>query len=161
MRRRLVLVLVIAAVVGLVASTLVYRVLKDVAGGAKPQDMEMIVVATVNMNMAETVTPSHVKLLPWPAKSVPSGAIRKMEDAEGRVVRASIVGAVSISVISSSLGHRSGSQSSKDAYHSGLSSCSLSSAEWHWRTDSAPGTEASAPFWLVVFPVIMFSCGSC
>lgn len=91
MRRRLILVLVIAAVVGLVASTLVYRVLKDVAGGAKPQDMEMIVVATVNMNMAETVTSSHVKLLPWPSKSVPSGAIRTMEDAEGRVVRASIV----------------------------------------------------------------------
>jgi len=91
MRRRLVLVLVVAAVVGLLASTLVYRVLKDVASGAKPQDMEMIVVATVNMNMAETVTASHVKLLPWPAKSVPSGAIRKMEEAEGRVVRASIV----------------------------------------------------------------------
>jgi pilus assembly protein CpaB len=91
MRRRLVLVLVVAAVVGLLASTLVYRVLKDVASGAKPQDMEMIVVATVNMNMAETVTASHVKLLSWPAKSVPSGAIRKMEDAEGRVVRASIV----------------------------------------------------------------------
>jgi pilus assembly protein CpaB len=91
MRRRLVLVLVIAAVVGLLASTLVYRVLKDVASGAKPQDLEMIVVATVNMTMAETVTSSHVKLLPWPSKSVPSGAIRKMEDAEGRVVRASIV----------------------------------------------------------------------
>ena len=91
MRRRLVLVLVIAAVVGLLASTLVYRVLKDVAGGGKPQDMEMIVVAMVNMSMAETVTPSHVKLLPWPSKSVPSGAIRKMEEAEGRVVRASIV----------------------------------------------------------------------
>jgi pilus assembly protein CpaB len=91
MRRRLVLVLVIAAVVGLLASTLVYRVLKDVASGAKPEDVEMIAVATVNMSMAETVTASHVKLLPWPAKSVPSGAIRKMEDAEGRVVRASIV----------------------------------------------------------------------
>jgi pilus assembly protein CpaB len=91
MRRRLVLVLVVAAVVGLLASTLVYRVLKDVASGAKPEDVEMIAVATVNMSMAETVTASHVKLLPWPAKSVPSGAIRKMEDAEGRVVRASIV----------------------------------------------------------------------
>ena len=91
MRRRLVLVLVIATVVGLLASTLVYRVLKDVAGGSKPQDVETIVVATVNMSMAETVTPSHVKLLPWPAKSVPSGAIRTMAQAEGRVVRAAIV----------------------------------------------------------------------
>lgn len=91
MRRRLVLVLVVAAVVGLLASTLVYRVLKDVAGGPKPHDMETIVVATVNMNMAETVTSAHVSLLPWPAKSVPSGAIRTLAQAEGRVVRASIV----------------------------------------------------------------------
>jgi pilus assembly protein CpaB len=91
MRRRLVLVLVVAAVVGLLASTLVYRVLKDVTAGAGPQGVENIVVATVNMNMAETVTSSHVKLLPWPAKSVPSGAIRTLAEAEGRVVRASIV----------------------------------------------------------------------
>jgi pilus assembly protein CpaB len=91
MRRRLVLVLVVATVVGLLASTLVYRVLKDMASASRPQDMEMIVVATVNMNMAETVTSSHVKLLPWPAKSVPSGAVRTLAEAEGRVVRASIV----------------------------------------------------------------------
>ena len=91
MRRRLVMVLVVAAVVGLLASTLVYRVLKEVASGGQPHEMEAIVVATVNMNMAETVTPAHVKLLPWPAKSVPAGAVRKMADAEGRVVRGSIV----------------------------------------------------------------------
>lgn len=91
MRRRLVMVLVVAAAVGLLASTLVYRVLKEVASGAQPQELETIVVATVNMNMAETVTPSHVKLLPWPAKSVPAGAIRTMAAAEGRVVRGSIV----------------------------------------------------------------------
>jgi pilus assembly protein CpaB len=88
MPRRLILVLVVAAVVGLLASTLVYRVLKEVSRG---QDTDTIVVATVNMSMAETVTSSHVKLLPWPSKSVPSGAIRTLAQAEGRVVRASIV----------------------------------------------------------------------
>jgi pilus assembly protein CpaB len=91
MRRRLVLVLVVASVVGLLASTLVYRVLKQAAAGPQPQDVEMIVVAGVNMNMAETITSQHVKLLPWPAKSVPSGAVRTLADAEGRVVRGSIV----------------------------------------------------------------------
>ena len=88
MPRRLVLVLVVAAVVGLLASTLVYRVLKQVA---QSQETDTIVVATVNMNMAETVTSAHVKLVPWPAKSVPSGAVRTVAEAEGRVVRASIV----------------------------------------------------------------------
>jgi pilus assembly protein CpaB len=91
MRRRLVLVLVVASVVGLLASTLVYRVLKQAAAGPQQQDMEMIVVAGVNMNMAETITAQHVKLLPWPSESVPSGAVRTLADAEGRVVRGSIV----------------------------------------------------------------------
>ena len=91
MRRRLVLVLVVASVVGLLASTLVYRVLKQAAAGPQQQDVEMIVVAGVNMNMAETITLQHVKLLPWPSKSVPSGAVRTLADAEGRVVRGSIV----------------------------------------------------------------------
>jgi pilus assembly protein CpaB len=92
MRRRLALVLIVASVVGLLASTLVYRVLKQAtAAGQQQQEMEMVVVAAVNMNMAEAITPQHVKLLPWPAKSVPSGAIRTLVDAEGRVVRGSVV----------------------------------------------------------------------
>jgi pilus assembly protein CpaB len=91
MRRRLVMVLVVASVVGLLASTLVYRVLKQAAAGPQQQDVEMIVVASVNMNMAETITSQHVKLLPWPSKSVPSGAVRTLAAAEGRVVRGSIV----------------------------------------------------------------------
>jgi pilus assembly protein CpaB len=91
MRRRLLLVLVVASVVGLLASTLVYRVLKQAVAAPTQQDVEMIVVAGVNMNMAETITSQHVKLLPWPSKSVPSGAVRTLAAAEGRVVRSSIV----------------------------------------------------------------------
>jgi len=91
MRRRLILVLVVASVVGLLASTLVYRVLKQAAAGPQQQDVEMIVVAGVNMSMAETITSQHVKLLPWPSKSVPTGAVRTLASAEGRVVRGSIV----------------------------------------------------------------------
>ena len=92
MRRRFVIVLVVASIVGLLTSTLVYRVLKQAAAANGPQqDVEMVVVAAVNMNMAETITSQHVKLLPWPAKSVPSGAVRTLAEAEGRVVRGSIV----------------------------------------------------------------------
>jgi pilus assembly protein CpaB len=92
MRRRLALVLIVASIAGLLASALVYRVLKQAsAAGHAQQDTETIVVAGVSMNMAETITPQHVKLLPWPAKSVPSGAVRTLAEAEGRVVRGSIV----------------------------------------------------------------------
>jgi pilus assembly protein CpaB len=91
MRRRLLIVLVVASVVGLLASTLVYRVLKQAAAGSPEQNTETIVVAVVNMSMAETITSQHVRLLPWPSKSVPSGAVRTLAEAEGRVVRGSIV----------------------------------------------------------------------
>jgi pilus assembly protein CpaB len=92
MRRRLALVLIVASIAGLLASALVYRVLKQAsAAGHAQQDTETIVVAGVSMSMAETITPQHVKLLAWPAKSVPSGAVRTLAEAEGRVVRGSIV----------------------------------------------------------------------
>jgi pilus assembly protein CpaB len=91
MRRRLLLVLVVASVVGLLTSMFVYRVLKQAAAAPAQGDVELVVVASVNMNMAETITPQHVKLLPWPVRSVPSGAVRTLKDAEGRVVRSSIV----------------------------------------------------------------------
>jgi pilus assembly protein CpaB len=90
MRRRLVLVLVLASVVGLLASTLVYRVLSDIAANARPT-AETIVVASVNMGMAETITSQHVRLVAWPKASIPSGAVRSLAEAEGRVVRSSIV----------------------------------------------------------------------
>ncbi|HEY3068124.1 MAG TPA: Flp pilus assembly protein CpaB [Methylomirabilota bacterium] len=90
MRRRFVLVLILASVVGLLASFLVYRVLSEVAAAARP-DRSSIVVAAVNMGMADTITSEHVKLVPWPNSSIPSGAIRSVADAENRVVRSSIV----------------------------------------------------------------------
>src|SRR5713101_7994336 len=91
MRRRLVLVLILASVVGLLASTLVYRVLSEIAANARPQKDETIVVASVNMGMAETITSQHVRLVAWPKASIPSGAVRSLAEAEGRVVRSSIV----------------------------------------------------------------------
>ncbi len=88
MRRRLVLVLVLAAVVGLLTSTMVYRILSNIA---RPESAETIVVASVNIGMAETITSQHVRLVAWPKASIPSGAVRSLAEAEGRVVRSSIV----------------------------------------------------------------------
>ncbi len=48
-------------------------------------------VRTANIGLAESITRQHVKLVPWPKAAVPPGAIRSLEDAEGRVVRGSIV----------------------------------------------------------------------
>lgn len=87
MRRRLIVVLAFASVVGLVASFFVHRVVTQVTR----QPHEQIVVAAVNMELAEAVTKRHVKLVRWPQASVPAGAIRSLADAEGRVARSSII----------------------------------------------------------------------
>lgn len=91
MKRRLIIVMVLASVIGLAASLLVYRVVVNVAQANQQQPTEQILVAAVNMDLAETITSKHVKLVPWPKPTVPPGAIRNMAEAEGRVVRSSIV----------------------------------------------------------------------
>jgi pilus assembly protein CpaB len=91
MRRRLLIVLAFATVVGLVASYLVYQVVVTVQASTRPDASAEIVVASVNMGLAETVTSKHVKLVAWPKNSIPAGAVRSLTAAEGRVVRSSII----------------------------------------------------------------------
>ncbi len=90
MRRRLLLIVVVASVIGLLASALVYRVVKEMAARGAGQE-EAVVVAKVNLGIADTVTPQAIELKAWPRTSVPEGALRSIKDAEGRVVRSSIV----------------------------------------------------------------------
>ncbi|MGH2394819.1 MAG: Flp pilus assembly protein CpaB, partial [Candidatus Limnocylindria bacterium] len=90
MRRRLLVIVLCASLIGLLASFLVYRVVSQVAS-ARDDQFDRIVVAAANIGLAESVTRQHVKLVPWPKAAVPPGAVRSVEDAEGRVVRTSIV----------------------------------------------------------------------
>jgi pilus assembly protein CpaB len=89
MQRRFLLILVCASLLGLLASALVYGVVSQIARAGGDQ-YEQIVVAAANMSLAETVTSQHVKLVPWPKASVPEGALRSLQEAEGRAVRGSI-----------------------------------------------------------------------
>ena len=91
MNRRLVMVLVFAAIVGLVASFFVYQVMRQIALAGAPEGTEPVVVAAVNMSMAEAVTGQHVRLVQWPKGAIPTGAIRTLANAEGRVVRSAIM----------------------------------------------------------------------
>jgi len=90
MRRRLLVIVVCASLIGLLASLLVYRVVSQVAR-TKDDQSESIVVAAANIGLAESLTRQHIRLVPWPKAAVPPGAIRSIEEAEGRVVRGSIV----------------------------------------------------------------------
>ena len=90
MRRRFLLILICASVIGFLASFLVYRVVSQ-AAHARSDQSEQIVVAAADLGLADTVTSQHIKLVNWPKASVPPGALRTAAEAEGRVVRSSIV----------------------------------------------------------------------
>ncbi len=92
MRRRFVLVITFASLVGLLAAIFVYRgVMHKVASEVGKQGTEEIVVAAVNMDLGEPVTTQHVKLASWPKLSIPADAIRSIAEAEGHVARTAIV----------------------------------------------------------------------
>jgi pilus assembly protein CpaB len=90
MRRRFMLILICASVIGFLASVLVYRVVSQVAS-ARSDQSEQIVVAAADLGLADTVTSQHIRLVNWPKASVPPGALRTAAEAEGRVVRSSVV----------------------------------------------------------------------
>lgn len=90
MRRRLLVIVAIASVIGIVTAFLVYRTITQNVGLAG-QSAEQVVVAAVNMPVGETVTGQHVRLSSWPKDAVPQGALRSLAEAEGQVVRASLV----------------------------------------------------------------------
>lgn len=90
MRRRFLVILLCACLIGLVASLLMYRVVSQVVTARSDQSVP-IVVAAANLGLADTVTRQHIKLVNWPKASVPPGAIRSLEEAAGRFVRSSIV----------------------------------------------------------------------
>jgi pilus assembly protein CpaB len=91
MRKRLLLILAIAAAIGFVTSYLVYQVVARVQAGPPSQGTETVVVAAASMSLGETITRQHVRTVSWPKASVPASALRSLDDAEGRVVRSSIV----------------------------------------------------------------------
>lgn len=91
MRRRLLVVLTFASLVGILASLLIYQVVSRAASAGVVPNAEPVVVATVNIGIAESITERHVKVVPWPKDSIPVGAVRTLAEAQGRVVRASIV----------------------------------------------------------------------
>ena len=90
MRRRLLVIVAIASVIGIVTAFLVYRTITQNVGLAG-QSGEQVVVAAVNMPVGETVTGQHVRLSSWPKDAVPQGALRSLAEAEGQVVRAALV----------------------------------------------------------------------
>lgn len=92
MRRRFLLILGFALVLGLVTGSLVYRAItQKMVVEASVQPSEKVAVAAANINLGDTLTSQHVRLISWPKESMPTGSLGSVAEAEGRVALTSIV----------------------------------------------------------------------
>jgi pilus assembly protein CpaB len=85
--KRAVIVMALAILFGLAAVVMASRWLLTQPGA----NASRIVVAAADINLGQRLTPEMLKLVEWPAHSVPKGAFDDPQKASGRVLKTSIV----------------------------------------------------------------------
>lgn len=88
-RNRLIVGLVIAVVIGLLASTYVYHVFRRVTQVA-PQKTMTIVVADTPMQVGTVLSTSNVRTITWPASEPLAGSFQQVKDCTGRALITSV-----------------------------------------------------------------------
>lgn len=83
---RILFMLLVATVAGLSAVLLASRWLLQQGGNS----ITKVAVATTDINLGERLSPEVVKLVDWPASSLPPGAIQDQRTIDGRVTKASL-----------------------------------------------------------------------
>lgn len=85
--KRIFLVLLIAVTSGIAAVLLASKLMSQSAG----KNEIRIVVASSDINLGQRVTPDLVRLVEWPATSLPSGTFDTLAALEGRVVKTGVM----------------------------------------------------------------------
>ena len=84
-RKRIFTVLLVAMTVGAMFAVGTYRYVKASPGtGAAPVDVAHVVVAKANMDIGTALRTEDLRVIDWPAKSVPEGAFQKADELVGR-----------------------------------------------------------------------------
>src|SRR5687767_2099256 len=92
MGRRFIPIVAIALLIGLITASVVYKALIGKPNvEAKARETRQVAVAAANINLGETLTSQHIKLVPWPTESVPGGALGSVAEVDGRVALTTIV----------------------------------------------------------------------
>ncbi len=89
-RSRMIVILLVAVVVGLLASTFVYRQMTRVSGPA-PVLTGHIVVASGPLSLGARLEAVNLRLLPWDAKTPVPGMFTRIEDCVNRVTITSVI----------------------------------------------------------------------
>ena len=85
MRSKSILLLTLALGCGLVASIGISQVMdRTKAAPTSTGETEAIIVALTDINPHDLITPQQIKLEEWPKDRIPAGAIRKLEDLQGK-----------------------------------------------------------------------------
>ena len=85
MRSKSILLLTLALGCGLVASIGISQVMdRTKAAPSTSGETEAIIVALTDINPHDLITPQQIKLEEWPKDRIPAGAIRKLEDLQGK-----------------------------------------------------------------------------
>ncbi|HEX4949701.1 MAG TPA: Flp pilus assembly protein CpaB [Blastocatellia bacterium] len=87
MNRRFVLALVASAVFGLLAIWVFRSMLQTAVDKAREGVPNQIVFATTKIPAGTTITPQHVKMVPYSTSSLPEGAIRSTQDVIGKIAQ--------------------------------------------------------------------------
>ncbi len=87
MRPKSIILLVLALGCGLVASIGINQVLANRGQTPPPGETESIFVAMVDVPLGHAVSPENMKLEAWPKDKVPPGALKKLEEVDGRRTR--------------------------------------------------------------------------
>ncbi|MEX2119111.1 MAG: Flp pilus assembly protein CpaB [Pirellulales bacterium] len=88
MRPKSVILLILALGCGLVASVGINQVMANRRGNTnEPTETVPVLVTLGEIGIGDPLKPEMLKLEQWPKNNVPSGALGKLEDIEGRVTR--------------------------------------------------------------------------
>jgi pilus assembly protein CpaB len=83
---RAIMMLVVAIMAGLAAVVMASRWLMQQSG-----EVNKIAVAAADVNLGQRLTPELVKLVDWPAGSMPQGAFAELNKLDGRVLKISVL----------------------------------------------------------------------
>ena len=86
MRPKSMVLILIALGCGLVATIGVSQVMKN-RNGEKAEDTESVVLVIENIDLGQALTNEVVQLEQWPRDSIPTGAVRSLEEVEGKYAR--------------------------------------------------------------------------
>lgn len=84
---RALVMLIVAAVAGLAAVAMASRWLMDKSSGMTTK----VAVAAVDVNLGQRLNPEFIKMVDWPASSLPPGAFNDAQKLDGRVLKNSVL----------------------------------------------------------------------